>query len=370
MKMGDGDKKVKRIGGRKIEAIYREVFEELKKNQKEIFEESEFDDNFNEYVFDHLSVGAKGCQCSACDDCRKKQIITEQYNRVCAKEYIPPYVDLECRDFKLSLVIQRIDSKIIETAFSYLIYRVSIREILCNIEDPEWKRDAETLLVSVGFNNFITENFGKISKNLIIQMLFDVNFCYFNIDYRRNLNQNECLLMLKYYFVFTIRDRIKESLYKIAKLIELELEYRIAVIEGEIKYIIRCILQEIAITPLPSPTYNITHFNMIGSLTDLLRIFNGVDGGRHDQRSDFRSIRDTIKKYEKVVRTSLELLNKKIKEYGDLTEQRSFIVGITGVCDKQGFFNNCEHGGAPLIVPPTPVVVLNPPGNRVNDDND
>lgn len=365
--MSEQDKKI----DKKVEELFREIVDEVRDNQKRVFDENEYFDNFDEYIKDavNVGVGVKRPPCSACDECKKKQVIIEQYNRVCNKEYIPPYIDKDCRDFKLSLVIQRIDDRILESVFSYLIYRVSIREILCKIDDPEWKRDGEALLASTGYNTFIQNSFGKINKNLIIQMLFDVNYCYFNADYKRNLSKSECQTMIKYFIVITLRNRLKESLFKIAKLIELELEYKIAVIEGEIRYIIKCILQEIVITPLPATNYNITFFNKIGSLTELLKIYNGFEGGKHDERSDFRHIRDTINKYEKVVRTSLDLLNSKIKEYGDLTQQRTFIVGVTGICERPNVFPEYKDGIAPVVVPPVPVVILSPPKDREEENN-
>jgi len=175
--------------------------------------------------------------------------------------------------------------------------------------------------------------------------------------------------MVKYYIVLTVRDKIKESLFKIAKLIELELEYKIAVIEGEIRYIIRCILQEIVVTPLPTTNYNITHFNEIGSLTELLKIFNGFEGGKHDERSDFKEIRDTIAKYEKVVRTTFELLNDKIKEYGCLIDQRKFIVGVTGICERPNVYPVYDYEGQNVIIPPVPIVILNSPSNSREADS-
>lgn len=262
-------------------------------------------------------------------------------------------------------MIEKIDDCIIEKAFTYLVYRTSIDEILKCIDDPEWRKQAEAILRSTGFKHFIDENFGKFTKQKIIDMLFDVNFCYFDWYYKRNLCESECVLMLKYYIVMVLRNRIKESLFKIAKLIELELEYRIAVIESEIRYLIKCILQEIAITPLPAANYNIETFNKIGSLTDILKIMDGISGkegccGKHDQRNDFRHIRDTIRKYEKVIRTTLDILNKKILEYERLVNQRSFIIGITGICDKESIIKEGFIEKSPVIIPPIPIVVVNP----------
>jgi hypothetical protein len=190
-------------------------------------------------------------------------------------------------------------------------------------------------------------------------MLFDINYFYFDVEYNRNLDEKDRICMLKYYIVLVLRNKIKESFFRIARLIELELEYKIAVIEGEIRYLIKCILQEIAITPLPAANYNINYFNKIGSLTELLRIFDGLEGGKHEERSDFRHIRDTIMKYEKVIRTTFDLLNKKIKEYETLIGQRRFIVGVTGICERPNVFPTSENGTThPVVVPPQPVVIL------------
>lgn len=328
----------------------------------------EIGDCFNENILSSVCYGIKDGKKVAyfpCDTCKTKKAIIEEYNRVCIKEYIPPYIDKDCRDYKIALVIEKIDDCIIEKAFTYLVYRTSIDEILRCIDDPEWRKQAEALLRSTGFKCFIDENFGRFTKQRIIDMLFDVNFCYFDGYYKRNLCESECVLMVKYYIVQVLRNRIKESLYKIAKLIELELEYKIAVIESEIRYLIKCILQEILITPIPAANYNIESFNKIGSLTDILKILDGISGkegccGKHDQRNDFRHIRDTIRKYEKVIRTTLDILNKKILEYEKLIDQRAFIVGITGICDRNGLMTNGRFEKSPIITPPVPIVVVNP----------
>ena len=357
----------------KVESVFNEITKKIKENQKEVYNDNDYDDCFDEYLLNSVSEGAKNYKkvpFFECDSCRKKQVIIDQYNKVCNREYIPPYVDKDCRDFKLSLVIQRIDDKIIERVFNYLLFRTSIKEILCQIDDPEWKKEARSLLIASGYNNFIRSNFGKFNKNQIIDLLFDINYCFFDEDYKRNLDKDECIDMVKYYIVLTVRDKIKESLFKIAKLIELELEYKIAVIEGEIRYIIRCILQEIVVTPLPTTNYNITHFNEIGSLTELLKIFNGFEGGKHDERSDFKEIRDTITRYEKVVRTTFDLLNDKIKEYGRLIDQRKFIVGVTGICERPNVYPVYDYGGQSIVVPPVPIVILNSPSNSRETDSD
>lgn len=325
--------------------------------------EGSIDDCFNEYLLSSVEYGLKDGKKVAhfpCDTCKKKQVIIEQYNKVCNRHYTPPYVDPDCADFKLALIVDRIDDDIIEKIFRYLVFRISIRDIACAIADPEWRRQAEDILRIQGYSNFINESFGRFSKKQIIQILFDINYFYFDLDYSRNLDDKECICMLRYYIVLVLRSRIKESLFRIIKLIELELEYKISVIESEIRYLIKCILQEIAITPLPAANYNITYFNKIGTLTELLKIFDGIEGGKHDERSDFRHIRDTIIKFEKVIRTTLDLLNKKIKEYEALISQRKFIVGVTGICERPNIFPASENGGGPVVIPPQPVVILNP----------
>lgn len=348
-----------------IDDIIKKVMENSKEDAADLEGEIDgsIDDCFNEYLLSSVNYGLKDGKKVAyfpCDTCKKKQIIIEQYNKVCNRHYTPPYVDPDCADFKLALIVDRIDEEIIEKIFRYLVFRISIRDIACAIADPEWRRQAEDILRVQGYSNFINESFGKFTKKQIIQILFDINYFYFDLDYSRNLDEKECACMLRYYIVLVLRGRIKESLFRIVKMIELELEYKIAVIESEIRYLIKCILQEIAITPLPAANYNITYFNKIGTLTELLKIFNGIEGGKHDERSDFRHIRDTIIKFEKVVRTTLDLLNKKIKEYEALISQRKFIVGVTGICERPNIFPTSENGGSPLVVPPQPVVILNP----------
>lgn len=324
--------------------------------------EGGIDDIFNEYLQSSVEYGIRGGKKVAyfpCDNCKKKQVIIEQYNKVCNKQYTPPYVDQDCRDFKIALIVERIEDEIVDKVFKYLIYRTSIREIVCAIVDPEWRRQAEDILRTQGYSNFINDVFGKFNKKQIVQMLFDINYFYFDVEYSRNLDEKDAICMLKYYIVLVLRNKIKESFFRIARLIELELEYKIAVIEGEIRYLIKCILQEIAITPLPAANYNINYFNKIGSLTELLRIFDGLEGGKHEERSDFRHIRDTVMKYEKVIRTTFDLLNKKIKEYEALIGQRRFIVGVTGICERPHVFPTSENGTTPpVVVPPQPVVIL------------
>jgi hypothetical protein len=340
-----------------------EFLKKIVKNVKEIEnEDDDIDSNFQEFVHSTVEYSLKGDKkipYFPCDTCKRKQIIAEQYNKVCNREYIPPYVDPDCRDYKLALVIDRIDCEIIEKVFRYLLFRISIKEIVDNIDDPEWQMQAEKILRIRGYGNFIEKEFGKFNKKQIVQMLFDVNYCYFDSYNKRNLDDTECISMLKYYIVLTLRDRIKESLFRIVKLIELELEYKITVIESEIRYFIKCVLQELVITPLPATNYNINHFNKIGSLTELLRLFNSHEG-KHDERSDFRHIRDTVRKYERVVRNTLEILNKKIKQYEQLLNQRNFIVGITGVCERQSVVSSGETQGVSVVIPPQPVIVLNP----------
>lgn len=319
------------------------------------------EDCFSEFLLSSVNYGVKDGKKLAyfpCDTCKRKQVIAEQYNKVCNRHYIPPYVDPECGDYKLLLILERIEGDIVEKIFKYLVFRISIRDIVCAIVDPEWRRQAEDILRIEGYSSFIQNSFGCFNKKQIIEMLFDINYCFFDSTFSRNLDKKECIYMLKYYIVLTIRTRIKESFFRIVKLIELELEYKIAVIEGEIRYVIKCILQEIAITPLPASNYNITHFDKLGTLTELLKIFNGVEGGKHDERSDFRHIRDTIRKYEKVVRTTLDLLNKKIKEYETLIGQRTFIVGVTGICERPSVFPKNEESEDKMIVPPQPVVII------------
>lgn len=343
-----------------------ELFKKIIDNVNDIDDDNEYDgigDCFDEYILSSLNYGYKGGKkvpYFPCDTCGKKKAITEIYYKICNKEYIPPYVDEDCRDYKIALVVEKIDECIVEKVFRYLIFRISIQEIVCVIDDPEWKKQAEYILRSQGYGNFIEHAFGKFNKKQIIQMLFDINFCYFDTYNKRNLREFECIDMVKYYIIQFIRERLKESLFKIAKLIELELEYKIAVIESEIRYLIKCILQEIMITPIPATNYNISYFNKIGSLTELLKIFNGAEGGRHDERSDFRHIRDTVRKYEKVIRTTLELLNKKIKEYEYLIGQRKFIIGITGICDRSTYRPEEDCHGDNIVVPPKPFIVVNP----------
>lgn len=348
-----------------IDDIIKKAIENTKEGAADVDSDLDgsIDDCFNEYLLSSVNYGLKDGKKVAyfpCDTCKQKQVIIEQYNKVCNRQYIPPYVDTDCADFKLALIVDRIDDEIIERIFRYLVLRISIRDIACVIADPEWRRQAEDILRVQGYSNFINESFGKFTKKQIIQILFDINYFYFDTDYNRNLDNKECICMLKYFIVLVLRSRIKESLFRIVKLIELELEYKITVIESEIRYLIKCILQEIAITPLPAANYNITYFNKIGTLTELLKIFDGSEGGKHDERSDFRHIRDTITKFEKVIRTTLDLLNKKIKEFEALIAQRKFIVGVTGICERPNVFPTAENGVNPLVVPPQPVVILNP----------
>jgi hypothetical protein len=349
-----------------IDDIIKKVMENVKEGAAADVDgaiDGSIDDCFNEYLLSSVNYGLKDGKKVAyfpCDTCKQKQVIIEQYNKVCNRQYIPPYVDPDCADFKLALIVDRIDEDIIEKIFRYLVFRISIRDIARAIADPEWRRQAEDILRVQGYSNFINDSFGKFTKKQIIQLLFDINYFYFDLDFSRNLDERECICMLKYYIVLVLRNRIKESLFRIVKLIELELEYKIAVIESEIRYLIKCILQEIAITPLPAANYNITYFNKIGTLTELLKIFDGMEGGKHDERSDFRHIRDTIIKFEKVIRTTLDLLNKKIKEFEALIGQRKFIVGVTGICERPNVFPSSENGLGPVVVPPQPVVILNP----------
>ncbi|WDC84865.1 hypothetical protein PL321_04465 [Caloramator sp. mosi_1] len=197
-------------------------------------------------------------------------------------------------------------------------------------------------------------------------MLYNVNYVPFDADRKRTLTEKECITMIKYYIVVALRDKVNESLLKILRLIELELEYKIAVVEDEIRYIIKCILQEILITPIQSNNYNINSFNVVGALTELFKIFDGVvingtvaANGKHDQRNDFKHFRNTIEKYERAIRVSFDLLTKKIKQYGELIEQRRYIVGITGICERPNVFPK-NGGDKDIIVPPKPIIILNP----------
>lgn len=299
-------------------------------------------------------VKGKRCIADCCDSCGKKRVITAAWKKICDVKCIPNYIDSDCRDFKLALIIEKIEPEIIEKIFKFLIYRVSINQVVKCIEDPEWRCQAENLLRAKGFYNFIRKEFGEFSKEEISQLLFDVNFCYFDYQNKRSLTDSECTTMLKYYVVYALRSKMKESIVKISELIELDLEYKIAVIESEINYIIKCILEKLLITPFEGGNYTINSFNKIGGLTALLEIFNGLNYGKHDQRNDFKHIRDTIGKYEKVLRTSFDFLNRKIKQVECLVNQRRFIVGITGICEEEvclGYHNSVE--------PPTPVVILN-----------
>lgn len=350
---------------RDVERLIDKIMDNIKEND-ECNECEDFKDDFQDYIFESVSSATKNRRIpfSPCNDCAKKQVIIEQYDRACFKEYIPPYVDTNCRDFKIALVVEKMDECTVETVFNFLILRMSIEDVLSIIDDPEWRAQAENLLLSSGYSCFIQKNFGRISKKLIIQILFDINFCYFNYHNSRTLKGQDCIDMVKYYLVVSLRDKIKESFFKIVKLIELEYEYKIAIIEGEIRYIIKCILQEILITP--NSNLNIDSFNRIGSLTDVLKILDGVIvgsstsmHGKHDERGDFRHIRDTIRKYEKVVRTTLDLLNKKIKQYESLIDKRKYIVGVTGICERPNVIP--IEKSAPIVVPPKPIVVLNPP---------
>lgn len=345
-----------------IKNLVNRIMDNSKGNEEDSGKDENFDENFNEFLSSSLEYGIKGDKripYFPCDTCKKKQVIIEEYKRICNREYIPPYVDNDCRDFKIALVVEKIDEETLEKVFKYLIFRISIREILDCIEDPEWRRQGEAILRAKGYGRFIEDAFGRFNKKSIYQFLFDLNYCYFDNYTSRNLETLECNEMLKYYIVYILRKKIKESLFRIIKLIEIELEYKIAVVESQIRYYIKCILQEIAITPLPAANYNITHFNKIGSLTELLKIFDGAEGGRHDERSDFRNIRDTIRKYERVIRTTLDALNKNIKEYECLTSQRRFIVGITGICERPNA-TPYEREATSILIPPQPVVILNP----------
>lgn len=335
------------------------LLNKISKASKKIeHENGNISDDFEEYV-------SKGCEhtlrggrfvSGTCDSCGKKRAINRAWKKVCNIKYIPPYVDDDCRDFKLALIIEKIEPKIIEKVFKFLIYRVTINEIVCCIDDPEWKVQAESILRANGYYNFIRDEFGSFNKEETSQLLFDVNFCYFDYQNKRTLTDSECVTMLKYYIVYALRDKIKESIVKIAELIELDLEYKIAVIEGEIRYIIKCLLEQLLITPFEGQNLTVTSFNKIGSLTELLEIFNGLNSGKHDQRNDFKHIRDTINKYEKVLRTSFDFLNRKIKELECLVNQRRFIVGVTGICDRGQF----EEDTPDILIPPQPVIILNP----------
>ncbi|MEG0371169.1 MAG: hypothetical protein RR645_02615 [Clostridium sp.] len=315
-------------------------------------------DDFQEFVSSGCSNTIKGGKVvnDPCDSCSKQKVITKTWNKICNLKYIPPYIDEDCRDFKLALIIEKIEPKIIEKVFKFLIYRISVSEIMGCIDDPEWKVQAENILRANGYYNFIRCEFGEFKKEEISQLLFDINFCVFDYQNKRTLEDSECVTMLKYYIVYALRDRIKESIVKVSELIELDLEYKIAVIEGEIKYIIKCLLEQLIITPFEGGNYTVTSFNKIGGLTDLLEIFNGLNSGKHDQRNDFKHIRDTINKFEKVLRTSFDFLNRKIKELECLMNQRRFIVGITGICGRSQY----EEETPDIIVPPKPVIILNP----------
>ena len=276
-------------------------------------------------------------------------------------------MDKDCRDFRIALVLDRLDEQILQRAVSFLILRTSINDIVSRITKDEWKDEARSMLRNTGFRPFFENNFGKLTKVLITQMMFDVNYCCFDPKFKKNLNKSECVEMVKFYIIAALRDSIKENLYKFAKTIELELEYKIAVIEGEIKYIIRCVLEEIVISPFPVANYTVGYFNKIGSLTEILKIMNGADGGKHEQHEDFRSIRNTIRKYQRVVETSFDLLNKKVKEYECLINQRILIVGITGICETTTMPYPIPKGRKPIVAPPVPIVVLNPPGGTTGN---
>lgn len=355
-------------GGSDIDKVIDKIMSNVRS-----MEEDHEDDNYDcydDFILESMNKGTDGKKIaySPCDSCGRKKVIIHNYKRVANREYIPPYIDPDVRDFKIALIIERIDSDTVEKIFKYLLFRVSIRDILDKIDDPEWRKQAEAIIRTSGYSAFIDKNFGKLNKKQIIQLLFDVNFCYFNDYDKRNINNSECEEMLKYYIVLVLRGSIKESLLKIVKTIELELEYKIAVIEGEIRYIIKCILQEIVVAPFPTNNLSVEDFNKIGSLTEVLKVLDGViiNGntaalGKHDERSDFRHIRDTIRKYEKTVRTSFDLLNKKISQYEHLLGQRKYIVGVTGICEKASDVRIDDEGTPPVVVPPIPLVVLNPP---------
>lgn len=322
------------------------------------------DDDFGDVSDDFQEIVAQGCEhtlkgrkciADSCDSCGKKRVITRAWKKACNIKYIPPYINDDCRDFKLALILEKIEPQIVEKVFKFLIYRVGINEIVACIDDPEWQMQAENILKANGFYNFIRNEFGEFSKEEISQLLFDVNFCYFDYQNKRTLTDSECVTMLKYYIVYALRDKIKESIVKISELIELDLEYKIAVIEGDIRYIIKCLLEKLLITPFEGGNYTINSFNKIGGLTALLEIFNGLNCGKHDQRNDFKHIRDTINKYEKVLRTSFDFLNRKIKELECLLNQRRFIVGVTGICEED---SSVEYPD--IVAPPKPVIILNP----------
>lgn len=333
----------------------------LKASKKIDHDKGNISDDFQDYVSHGCEHTIKGGRLvsDVCDSCSKKRTIARAWKKICNIRYIPPYIDEDCRDFKLALIIEKIEPKIVEKVFKFLIYRVSISQIVDCIDDPEWKKQAESILRSNGYYNFIRKEFGQFDKEEISQLLFDINFCYFDYQNKRTLTDSECVTMLKYYIVYALRDKMKESIVKIVELIELDLEYKIAVIEGEIRYIIKCLLEKLVITPFEGGNYTITSFNKVGSLTDLLEIFNGLNCGKHDQRNDFKHIRDTINRYEKVLRTSFDFLNRKIKELECLVNQRRFIVGVTGICDRGQY----EEDTPDILIPPQPVIILNPRGN-------
>lgn len=346
-----------------INELIKRIMDNSNKSEEEDKIDENFDENFDEFLASSIAYGVKGDKrvpYFPCDTCKRKQVIAEQYQKICNREYIPPYVDVDCRDYKIALVVDRLDEETLEKIFKYLLFRISIRELADCIKDPEWRKQAESILRAKGYGRFIEDTFGRFDRKEIYRILFDINYSSFDSYSSRNLNSSECIEMLKYYIVLFIRNKIKNSLFRIIKLIELELEYRISIVEGEIRYYIKCILQEIAITPLPAANYNINFFNKIGSLTELLKIFNGIEGGKHDERSDFRNIRDTIKRYEKVIRTTFDSLNKKIKEYDYLISQRRYIVGITGLCERPNVIPY-ESERANILIPPQPLVILNPP---------
>ncbi|MEG0133998.1 MAG: hypothetical protein RR782_07720 [Clostridium sp.] len=322
-------------------------------------EKGDIGDNFYEFVSEGCNNTIKGGHLvnDPCDSCSRKKVITKTWNRLQRLDYTPPYIDVDVRDFQLALILEKIEPKIVEKVFKFLMYRVSIYEIIGCIDDPEWKMQAENILMANGYYNFIRTNFGEFTKEEISQLLFDINFCLFDYQNKRTLDSSECVTMIKYYIVYSLRNLMKNNIVKIVESIELDLEYHISVIQGEIQYIIKCLLEQLVITPFsPASNYTITSFNKVGALSDLLEIFNGINQGRHDQRDDFKHIRDTIHRYEKVLRTSFDFLNRKVKELECLMNQRRYIVGITGLCGRPTY----EEEYPEVVAPAKPVIILNP----------
>ncbi|MEF9952125.1 MAG: hypothetical protein RR840_02825 [Clostridium sp.] len=322
-------------------------------------EEGDVSDDFQDFVSSGCDNTLKGGHFvnDPCDSCSRKKVITKTWNRIRNIQYTPPYVDEDIKDFQLALILEKIEPKIVEKVFKFLMFRVSMYEIVGCIDDPEWKMQAENILMANGYYNFIRTNFGDFTKEEISQLLFDINFCLFDYQNKRTLTDSECVTMLKYYIVYSLRNMMKNNIISIVESIELDLEYQISVIQGEIQYIIKCLLEQLVITPFsPASNYTITSFNKVGALTDLLEIFNGINQGRHDQRNDFKHIRDTINRYEKVLRTSFDFLNRKIKELECLMNQRRYIVGITGICGRPIY----EEEQPNVVAPAKPVIILNP----------